>query len=490
MATTRVLVADDNAVLRGQGVKALERAGFEVVGAGAAEEVLQQLQRFDPQLVILNLFEGLLGSRLLGLLPKVPALRKVRLLAMTPSSGWNLPIPEDIAVLQQPSGPEQLVEGVKNVLTMQGHALVLLPSEGLGATASDVEDVDIDEDVSAADLTGEVLPAGEILAPSSEPLTGEISLPGDSELVVENTAPRAVFPEPATPTPVDLPALHLTGPTAIPEIRRQAAAATSSPPPEMTQEGESVILSGSLGAVPLIDVLSLLSRQRQTGVLVASSEGQRIEIIFQTGRIAQATATGLSELRLGRFVRELDTVSQDEVDQLVAQRQAPRANGQPALLGMRLCEVGYLTSEELRQALSRQTAELVYQVLQLGAGRFGFTRFASLPQAAVDRSQGGALELDVNALLLEGFRRIHDVHLLGDEIADGALYVRADERNTNLERIGLTREEAQVLDLCDGRNAIAEIAREARLAPQQANRILLRLQAVRLIRRRLPAMAA
>lgn len=407
----------------------------------------------------------------------------------------------------------------------------------------EVEEVDVDDDVSAADLTGEAL------LPGGEPPTLE-----SARLDPEHTAPRAVYPpapdpaeeppglwEPTTPGldagPDEGPPAGIreqarlvagslgaafssgghpvledpTGQTLLPDERTEAldplepltplTPLLPAPPPDealaesMAEEpAEEMVLSGSLGSIPLIDILALLGRQRQTGVLTVLSEGRRIDITLERGQVAQATGHGFGELRLGRFVVEMEAAAPREIDELASAATAlgptpgAGAAAEPMPLGARLCQLGYLSRDDLRQALSRQSQELIYEALRLRAGRFVFTQPAALPRLAVDRTVGANLHMDLEAMLLEGYRRIHEWHLLEQELEEGAVYMRADERAT-AERAGLTSKEQQVLSLCTGRNALSDIARDSRLGKLDVARILQRLQAVNLVRRRLPPQA-
>ena len=56
--------------------------------------------------------------------------------------------------------------------------------------------------------------------------------------------------------------------------------------------------------------------------------------------------------------------------------------------------------------MSRQTSEIVYEVLRWNFGRFVFRPTRELPPVAVDASLG----LSVDGILMEGFRRVgpHD----------------------------------------------------------------------------------
>ncbi|MCS6913500.1 MAG: DUF4388 domain-containing protein [Myxococcales bacterium] len=349
-----------------------------------------------------------------------------------------------------------------------------------------VEEVEVDEDVSAADLTGEsMLPADEQPEPDSESTSPRRSWPVRppmfEEPLWEQTSPQLE----AEPLGIRQQARRLAQEAEDPTGKTELPEAPLLPllPEEAVQEA---VLAGDLAAIPLIDVLNMLARQQQTGVLKVMSGQRRIEITLQQGQVALATASGCEDLRLGRFVVEMEAAEASEIEELAC---APTAlHTEAPLLGLRLCQVGYLTRDDLREALSRQSREIIYEALRLRSGRFLFSKPEELPRMAVDRTWGGDLQLDLESVLLEGYRRIHEWYLVERELTEGAVYMRSDDRAA-LDRVGLTREEQQVLQLCTGRNAISDIARDTRLGPMDVMRILQRLEAVQLVRRRVPPQA-
>jgi hypothetical protein len=274
-------------------------------------------------------------------------------------------------------------------------------------------------------------------------------------------------------------------------------------------EADREALAGSLAAVPILDVLSMLARQCQSGVLRLTSAssfaslGRRFDLVLRRGQLEQAVAVGLPSLRLGRYVLELETLRQPELDAVVATRrrrvrssddESASDTGMPSdaeeLLGARLCSAGLLSQDELRQALQRQSIELLYEALRLSSGRFVFCRTQELPRWAIDPAYGAALGLDVEALLMEGSRRANDWHQLDLDTTEGAVYVSSVAADQDLRQLGLSPAECAVLALCSGRNTVGEMAKESRLSLLEVTRALGRLQSLRLCRRRLPVVLA
>jgi hypothetical protein len=153
-------------------------------------------------------------------------------------------------------------------------------------------------------------------------------------------------------------------------------------------------------------------------------------------------------------------------------------------------QAGLLKIDDLRQALARQSAELMIESLRMPRGRFRFVRTMDLPPAAIDAELGGGLQLDIEVLLLESARRQDAWHQVDRDAAEGAVYVSQVKSADEVRQLGLAPAEAAVLVLCTGRTGLADIARESRLPLAEVQKALQRLQSLGLCRRRLPGVLA
>jgi DNA-binding response OmpR family regulator len=263
------------------------------------------------------------------------------------------------------------------------------------------------------------------------------------------------------------------------------------PPAESESAGArpgGVALAGDLAAVALSDVLMLLEREGQTGVLSVVSGQTRLRLHLREGRLDLATAEGITEeFLLGRFLVRagaLDTPTL--LGGLEARRARRNEAGQLPLLGRFLLDRGLITAEDLSRGLSLQTAALLYEALRWQQGRFVFERTGEPVAAAAD----AALALGLPALLLEGFRRVEQWRLIQREIGDlSRVFVRDEEMVATMGRGRLTAEEGSVLDLTDGRRSVRQIVDASGLGAWGAMRMLYRLLEAGLIRPRVPPVA-
>lgn len=252
--------------------------------------------------------------------------------------------------------------------------------------------------------------------------------------------------------------------------------------PELAETG-SPGLTGDLRVVPIADILTLLQTQIQNGVLTVTRGGAKIELYFKEGRVEVATAAGVAEeFLLGRFIVESRLMTQDELDDFIDEG----AEGEGGLLGTRLVKSSRLTNSELKEAMTSQTSELVYELLRWNFGRFTFRATTDLPALAMEAS----LSMSVDSILMEGFRRVDEWHLIEREVSDfDQIFLRDDEAVRKMGPSRLTREEQTVLELVNGKNTIKDIIRQSRMGSFEVSKMLYRLLSIKLIRKRVAPVA-
>jgi CheY-like chemotaxis protein len=239
-------------------------------------------------------------------------------------------------------------------------------------------------------------------------------------------------------------------------------------------------LRGDLRVVPLAEVLQLLDVQEQSGVLTVERSGARVDIYFRRGRVDQATAEGVpEEFLLGRFVLDAELMQRADFEAFLESRSETK----PAqrLIGQQLVKLGYLAEADLKTCLVRQSSELIYEILRWRHGRFRFSAGIELPPSVID----AALGLDVEAVLMEGYRRVDEWHLIERAIDNfDVVFLRNEDSVAQMGRGRLTREELAVLELVNGKNTVKEIVRKSRMGSFDVSKMLYRLLSIKLVRRR------
>ena len=242
-------------------------------------------------------------------------------------------------------------------------------------------------------------------------------------------------------------------------------------------------LRGDLRVVPLAEVLQLLDVQEQSGVLTVERSGAHVEIYFRRGRVDQAIAEGVpDEFLLGRFVVDAELMTRGDFEAFLESRQAGSSGAAGTkLLGTQLVKLGHLNDTDLKACLTRQSSELIYEILRWRHGRFRFSAGMELPPSVID----AALGLDVEAVLMEGYRRVDEWHLIERAIDNfDVVFLRYEDSDAQMGRGRLTREELAVLELVNGKNTVKDIIRKSRMGSFEVSKMLYRLLSIKLVRRR------
>jgi len=251
--------------------------------------------------------------------------------------------------------------------------------------------------------------------------------------------------------------------------------------PELAEIG-SPALTGDIRVVPIAEILGLLQDQEQNGILSVTRGGAKIELYFRQGKVQMASAAGVpEEFLLGRFIVDSRLMTADDLDDFVQSRR-----GKGGLLGAELVRAEKLTPTELKQVMTQQSSELVYELLRWNFGRFTFRATTELPAMAAEAS----LNLTVEGILMEGFRRVDEWHLIEREIDDfDQVFVRNDDAVRSMGSGRLTREEQTVLELVNGKNSVKDIIRQSRMSSFDVSKMLYRLLSIKIIRKRVSAVA-
>jgi DNA-binding response OmpR family regulator len=238
-------------------------------------------------------------------------------------------------------------------------------------------------------------------------------------------------------------------------------------------------LAGDLAIVSIADVLMLLQDRGYTGTVNLSHGRAQMDIYLGQGRVQFAGAHGVTEeFLLGSFLVRGQHITQGALAQALDER---KNSGVGELLGAYLCAHGLLTPANLRKAMAKQTAALVFESLRWGSGHFTFRPLSELPATALEAS----LELAVDGLILEGLRRVEEWRVIEQEIGDFDMtFVRNEDKLAAFGRGQLLREEAAIADLVNGKNTVRDLIQISKMGSYDVTQVLFRLLRSKLIRRR------
>lgn len=239
-------------------------------------------------------------------------------------------------------------------------------------------------------------------------------------------------------------------------------------------------IRGELGMIPAGEVFQLLKFQSHTGILHLARGQAHLEVFLRDGRIAFARANNVDqEFLLGRFLIEVDALNARDLELFLQSRGKSNK-----LLGEQLVKLGHITSDDLTRALSAQVEALIFEVLRWGDGEFAFYLSEKLPIQA----RAAGIDLSIDSVLMEGFRRVDEWGTIEKEIRDFDMVLAPSRDSTGvIKQVKLKPEEERMVALVDGRRTVKEIVRLSRRSSFDVCKLLYRLLASRIIRKRSPS---
>lgn len=478
-----VLVIDDSPTILKVVQLVLTKAGFQVVTASDGEAGVSAARERRPDMILLDFvmprMNGYQVCRALSTDDDIKDIPVVLMSAKGDQVGERfVKVMGIVDYITKPFSPEAITAVVQHTIGKYGRRKATEHTQPLIQGANDVPPADTEEarKRALADVREAILQA------VAARVAGLYSL---SEAAADDDADPYRTPTnrptgEATRVPTDAGAIADAARAALDDETLLAALAPLRPA-ALEAGGEEPVLQGDVRVVPIADVLHLLAAQAQSGVLEVQRAKGRVSVCYRQGKIDFAAADGVSEEFLfGRFVLDLQLMSQGDLEAFLASRQGGK------MLGLQLVKQGHITEAELKSVIAKQTSELVYEILRWNFGRFVFRATRDLPPAAVDASLG----LDVEGILMEGFRRVDEWHLIEREIDNFDLvFLRNEDAVAQMGRGRLTREELAILELVNGKNTVKEIVRQSRMGSFDVSKMLYRLLSIKLIRRRVMPVA-
>jgi CheY-like chemotaxis protein len=469
MAGELVLVIDDSPTITKVVQLVLAKAGYDVRTAPDGEAGLESARSQRPELILLDfVMPKMNGYQFCRELAADKSLKDIPVILMSAKGDQVgerfVKVMGIVDYITKPFSPEAITAVVQHTITKYGRVLDTPPSLVTG------EDLDTNTDAARADHRGAMY---QYLRDQLTNVIGaRVAALFGLAAASENDADRV---------PTDASAIADAARSALDDATLSAI--LNSADLAALGDGGPPGLRGDLRVVPLAEVLQLLDVQEQSGLLSVQRSGAKVAIYFRRGRVDQALATGVpDEFLLGRFLLDAEILNRADLDGFIESRQ--QTGGR--LIGQQLVKLGHIADGDLRTALARQTSELVYEILRWRYGRFTFAAGADAPAHVVE----AALGLDVEAILMEGYRRVDEWHLIERAIDNFDLvFLRNEDAVAQMGRGRLTREELAVLELVNGKNSVKDITRKSRMGSFEVSKMLYRLLSIKLVRRRVMPVA-
>ncbi len=484
MAGELVLVIDDSPTIVKVVQLVLTKAGYEVVTAGDGEQGLAAARTRRPDLILLDfVMPRMNGYQFCREMSADAALREIPVVLMSAKGDQVgerfVKVMGIVDYITKPFSPEAITAVVQHTITKYGdQTRGLGDSTGAGELTGEL-DASTDQRTEREAMLRAV--RGEIADVVGARVAALFSLADAALDDVGGGAPGAADAR----VPTDAAAIADAARSALDDATLLRILAKYDPDVATAGAGGAASLRGDLRVIPLAEVLQLLDVQEQSGVLFVQRGTSVVEISFRRGRIDQAIGEGVpDDLLFGRFVVDAELMPRGDFEAFLSTRS--REPARPAVIGAQLVKLGYIGDADLRTCLTRQSSELVYEILRWRHGTFRFAAGREPSPLAVE----AALELDVEAILMEGFRRVDEWHLIERAIDDfDVVFLRNEDAVAQMGRGRLTREELAILELVNGKNSVKDIIRKSRMGSFEVSKMLYRLLSIKLLRRRVMPVA-
>lgn len=254
--------------------------------------------------------------------------------------------------------------------------------------------------------------------------------------------------------------------TSLPELIRKEMA-------KAPQE-KSAGIKGNLASFRIVEVMQMLSMQRQTGRLAIRSSAEEIAIYFRDGAVVFSSGSG-SDAKAGMdtLLRKSCHVDDDSLQHAMS---IAGMTGEP--VDKVLIREKLLNVITYADCLRRHTESFVYKVMAWKEGDFSFEN-APPPVFAVP------LQIKVDDLLLEGARRSDEWTLIQQKIPN--LNIVFESMIGNAEELttrGMSDTDLKVFSLIDGRRTVQDIIYADYLGEFDVAKSIFILLSVNLIRRK------
>jgi CheY-like chemotaxis protein len=238
--------------------------------------------------------------------------------------------------------------------------------------------------------------------------------------------------------------------------------------------GGSAAIQGNLAAFRIVELMQMLSLQRQSGRLLITRREGEAEIFFKNGAIAFAGTT--MNGNTGGVEGLLKKSCRVGEDGLHHARRIAEMTGQP-LDGV-LAQEKILDQKTFGACLKRHTESVVFKAMDWKDGDFLFDNtFAPV--------FANPVALKVDDLILEGTRRSDEWVLIQQKIPNFSMVFEPLIGNAEeLTRRGLSDMDLKVFALVDGRSTVQNIIERGMLSDFDVAKSMFILLSVNLIRKK------
>lgn len=209
-------------------------------------------------------------------------------------------------------------------------------------------------------------------------------------------------------------------------------------------------LQGNIEKFTLPEIFQLIASSRKSGTLGIQRDDSIVMVYFKEGEIIYGYGPRQT-FHLGQLLKEKKIITEEQLEQAVA-IQARTENSKR--LGEIMTARGFIDRADLEAVVRKQVEELLFSLLSWQTGSFKFyeNQFPTDEEITVG--------LSVENVILEGLRRIDELNLVNETLADPTeVYTISAAQGERTREVSLQAKEWNVMALVDGHRPISEICR-------------------------------
>lgn len=216
-------------------------------------------------------------------------------------------------------------------------------------------------------------------------------------------------------------------------------------------------LSGSFRTMSPGDLLQWLSMARKTGTLTFSGRAVEKRIFFRDGRIISSASSDPREY-LGQFLMSYGYLTEEELKQAMeAQRNTK------VLLGKILVNIGVIDESDLLGLMRLKAEEELYDVFLWTEADFAFVD-DELPQYEMV-----PLQIDITGIIMEGHRRLDEWKRIRELVPDRS---RVPVIERNIDVMELPENQRLIVQAINGHRSIEELMLESRASEFHVSKLV------------------
>ncbi|MEK6775940.1 MAG: DUF4388 domain-containing protein [bacterium] len=210
----------------------------------------------------------------------------------------------------------------------------------------------------------------------------------------------------------------------------------------ITQE---IKLEGNLSEISVPQVFHALSISNATGIFTWKHSTQERMVYIAQGKIVFAISNDKEE-RLGEALLRSGKI---RVKDFI---EGSRQISEKKRLGQILIEIGALSKEEIKNGVTDQVREIIFNLFKESQGSYTFNEKKELPREII------TLNINTGELILRGVQKIMEWNRIFQTISGiDTVFEPASGAQKKLQEVSLTPEEKKIFEQVNGKNPVEKI---------------------------------